>query len=143
MGFLPQPCRRQYPSIAGLVRFLELEKPLRKQELHRSTNSITNAPDCHATSHFIPALSKIYGDASPKLYRCIPGRRLDPKAHRNGLRVFGIYDARPHSCRTFPDLVRGEWSLVARMWQMPEKATFCPIAYNTLEAFKDEVDFKK
>ena len=95
------------------------------------------------TSHFIPALSKIYGDASPKLYRCIPGRRLDPKAHRNGLRVFGIYDARPHSCRTFPDLVRGEWSLVARMWQMPEKATFCPIAYNTLEAFKDEVDFKK
>ena len=54
-----------------------------------------------------------------------------------------VYDARPHSCRTFPDLVRGEWSLVARMWQMPEKATFGPIASNTLEAFKDEVDFKK
>ena len=54
-----------------------------------------------------------------------------------------VYDARPHICQEFPHLVRGEGSLVSRMWQMPDRAVYCPIAYNTLEAYKDEVGFKK
>ena len=54
-----------------------------------------------------------------------------------------IYDARPKTCNDFPHLVRGEGSLMARMWHMPDRATYCPIAYNTLEAFKDETGFAK
>ncbi len=54
-----------------------------------------------------------------------------------------VYDARPHTCQNFPHFVRGEGSLVSRMWEMPDRAAYCPIAYNTLEAFKDEVEFKK
>jgi uncharacterized protein len=55
----------------------------------------------------------------------------------------GIYDKRPRTCEDFPHLARGEQSLLARMWHMPDRATYCPIAYNTLEAFKEEVGFKK
>ncbi|MBI3208998.1 MAG: YkgJ family cysteine cluster protein [Candidatus Solibacter usitatus] len=53
----------------------------------------------------------------------------------------GVYDARPKTCETFPNLVRGEGSLVSRMWHMPDRATYCPIAYNTLEAFKGVLGF--
>jgi Fe-S-cluster containining protein len=52
-----------------------------------------------------------------------------------------VYEARPRTCNDFPHLVRGEGSILARMWHMPDRATYCPIAYNTLEAFKDEVGF--
>ena len=55
----------------------------------------------------------------------------------------GIYDKRPRTCEDFPHLARGEHSLLARMWHMPDRATYCPIAYNTLEAFKEELDFKR
>lgn len=54
----------------------------------------------------------------------------------------GVYEARPMTCEDFPHLVRGEGSLVSRMWEMPDRATYCPIAYNTLEAFKDELGFE-
>lgn len=52
-----------------------------------------------------------------------------------------VYDARPMTCADFPHLVRGDGSIVSRMWEMPDRATYCPIAYNTLEAFKEELDF--
>jgi hypothetical protein len=29
------------------------------------------------------------------------------------------------------------------MWQMPDRATYCPIVYNSLEAFKEEVGFTR
>ncbi len=50
-----------------------------------------------------------------------------------------IYEARPATCDDFPHLVRGAGSLVSRMWEMPDRATYCPIVYNTLEAWKLEV----
>jgi hypothetical protein len=50
-----------------------------------------------------------------------------------------VYEARPMTCEDFPHLARGEGSLVSRMWEMPDRATYCPIAYNTLEAFKGEL----
>ena len=52
-----------------------------------------------------------------------------------------IYEDRPATCHEFPHLVRGNGSLVARMWNMPDRATYCPIVYNTLEAFKVETKF--
>jgi Fe-S-cluster containining protein len=52
-----------------------------------------------------------------------------------------IYEARPHNCENFPHLVRGEGSLVSRMWEMKDRACYCPIVYNTLQAFKAEVKF--
>ena len=53
-----------------------------------------------------------------------------------------IYESRPHTCEDFPHLVRGSGSLLSRMWEMPDRATYCPIVYNSLEAFKEEVGFR-
>jgi len=53
-----------------------------------------------------------------------------------------VYDERPASCRDFPHLVRGAGSLVSRMWEMPDRACYCPIVYNALEAYKIEAAFR-
>lgn len=53
-----------------------------------------------------------------------------------------VYDARPSSCEHFPHMVKGEGSLVSRMWQFVDRAVYCPIVYNTMEAWKQETDFK-
>ena len=54
-----------------------------------------------------------------------------------------IYEARPDTCRNFPHLVRGAGSIESRMWQMIDRATYCPIVYNTLEEWKDIAGFKR
>jgi Fe-S-cluster containining protein len=54
-----------------------------------------------------------------------------------------IYEFRPDTCRDFPHLVRGAGSIESRMWQMPDRATYCPIVYNAMEAWKEEVGFKR
>ncbi len=53
-----------------------------------------------------------------------------------------VYEARPDTCRNFPHLVRGAGSLESRMWQMIDRATYCPIVYNTLESWKEIVGFR-
>jgi uncharacterized protein len=53
-----------------------------------------------------------------------------------------IYEHRPSTCVGFPHLVRGAGSLQSRMWQMVDRACYCPIVYNSLEAFKVEVGFQ-
>lgn len=53
-----------------------------------------------------------------------------------------IYEARPDTCRDFPHLIRGAGSFESRMWQMIDRATYCPIVYNALEEFKEIVKFK-
>jgi Predicted Fe-S-cluster oxidoreductase len=53
-----------------------------------------------------------------------------------------VYEGRPHNCENFPHLLRGEGSLVSRMWQFKDRACYCPIVFNTLEAFKKEVNFR-
>jgi Fe-S-cluster containining protein len=52
-----------------------------------------------------------------------------------------VYDARPGTCIDFPHLVRGAGSIASRMWQFIDRATYCPIVYNALEAFKRETRF--
>lgn len=47
-----------------------------------------------------------------------------------------IYEDRPETCRNFPHLVRGSGSIASRMWQFIDRATYCPIVYNSLEAYK-------
>ncbi|MEO8370641.1 MAG: YkgJ family cysteine cluster protein [Candidatus Solibacter sp.] len=54
-----------------------------------------------------------------------------------------VYDARPDSCQKFPHVVRGNGSIVSRMWELIDRACYCPIVYNSLEAFKDEMEFKR
>lgn len=54
-----------------------------------------------------------------------------------------VYEARPHTCELFPHLVKGTGSLLSRMWHMADRAVYCPIVYNTLEAWKGETGFKK
>jgi Fe-S-cluster containining protein len=52
-----------------------------------------------------------------------------------------VYEARPASCDSFPHLTKSSaGSLAARMWQMVDRAVYCPIVYNTLESWKDEVE---
>ena len=53
-----------------------------------------------------------------------------------------VYDARPDTCKRFPHLVRGNGSIASRMWEFIDRATYCPIVYNSLEAFKVETKFK-
>jgi len=52
-----------------------------------------------------------------------------------------VYEDRPTICRDFPHVVRGEGRTHTRMWQFIDRACYCPIVYNTLEAFKEEVGF--
>jgi hypothetical protein len=54
-----------------------------------------------------------------------------------------VYDSRPETCQLFPHLVKGNGSFLSRMWHMPDRAAYCPIVYNSLEAFKKETGFKK
>ena len=54
-----------------------------------------------------------------------------------------VYDNRPDICRNFPHIVRGEGRISTRMWQFIDRASYCPIVYNALEAFKDEVGFRR
>lgn len=54
-----------------------------------------------------------------------------------------VYDARPDTCQRFPHLVRGSGSIASRMWQFVDRACYCPIVYNSLEAFKDQLRFRK
>jgi Fe-S-cluster containining protein len=54
-----------------------------------------------------------------------------------------VYEARPHTCVTFPNLTRGAGSLVSRLWEMPDRACYCPIVYNTLEAWKTDLGFRR
>ena len=54
-----------------------------------------------------------------------------------------VYEARPESCQRFPHLVRGNGSILSRMWEMTDRACYCPIVYNSLEAFKQETGFQR
>jgi uncharacterized protein len=53
------------------------------------------------------------------------------------------YEARPETCQRFPHLVRGAGSLASRMWQFIDRACYCPIVYNALEAFKETTHFRR
>jgi uncharacterized protein len=54
-----------------------------------------------------------------------------------------VYDQRPDTCRRFPHLVRGNGSIASRMWQFIDRACYCPIVYNALEAFKEQTRFRR
>jgi uncharacterized protein len=54
-----------------------------------------------------------------------------------------VYDARPETCQKFPHVVRGNGSIASRMWQFADRACYCPIVYNSLEAFKKELGFTR
>jgi Fe-S-cluster containining protein len=53
-----------------------------------------------------------------------------------------VYEARPHICEHFPHTVRGQGSIASRMWQFIDRASYCPIVYNTMEAWKVETRFR-
>ncbi len=54
-----------------------------------------------------------------------------------------VYDARPQTCELFPHLVKGNGSFISRMWDMPDRAVYCPIVYNSLQLFKAATGFQK
>ena len=53
-----------------------------------------------------------------------------------------VYEARPEACRRFPHIVRGNGSIVSRMWEFVDRACYCPIVYNSVEAFKEEMGYR-
>ena len=78
----------------------------------------------------------------------VPDEGLILKRTENGCvfldgNLCSVYEARPGTCSNFPHLVKGNGSLLSRMWHMPDRAVYCPIVYNTLEEFKHETGFKK
>jgi hypothetical protein len=54
-----------------------------------------------------------------------------------------VYEARPSNCVNFPHIVRGQGPISTRMWEFVDRACYCPIVYNSLEAFKDETGFHR
>jgi Fe-S-cluster containining protein len=54
-----------------------------------------------------------------------------------------IYEDRPSNCVHFPHVVKGEGPISTRMWQFIDRASYCPIVYNAMEAWKDETGFRK
>lgn len=54
-----------------------------------------------------------------------------------------VYEARPRTCEFFPHVTKGEGPITTRMWELVDRATYCPIAYNSMEAFKLEVKFQR
>lgn len=54
-----------------------------------------------------------------------------------------VYEDRPRSCELFPHVVKGEGPITTRMWELIDRATYCPIVYNSLEAFKIESGFER
>ena len=54
-----------------------------------------------------------------------------------------VYEERPRTCEYFPHVVKGEGPITTRMWELVDRATYCPIVYNSLEAFKEEMDFQR
>ena len=52
-----------------------------------------------------------------------------------------VYEARPQNCANFPHLVRGAGSIDSRMWQLVDRAEFCPIVYNWMEKVKEDIGF--
>ncbi len=57
--------------------------------------------------------------------------------------VCTVYEARPSNCVNFPHIVRGEGPISTRMWQFVDRASYCPIVYNALEAFKEDTKFRR
>jgi len=53
------------------------------------------------------------------------------------------YEARPQTCEGFPHLVRGAGSIASRMWQFIDRACYCSIVYNAIEAYKQATGFSR
>jgi Fe-S-cluster containining protein len=53
-----------------------------------------------------------------------------------------VYEARPDACQRFPHVVRGNGSIASRMWEFVDRACYCPIVYNSLEAFKEKMGYR-
>ena len=54
-----------------------------------------------------------------------------------------VYEARPGNCERFPHLLKGAGSIPSRMWEFVDRATYCPIVYNWMEAAKDLTKFRR
>ncbi len=52
-----------------------------------------------------------------------------------------VYEARPEACRRFPHLAGNRRSLGSRMASIFQRASYCPIVYNTLEAYKHMIGY--
>jgi len=53
-----------------------------------------------------------------------------------------VYDARPGNCEKFPHLLKGSGSLESRMWELVDRATYCPIVYKRSEKVKALTKFR-
>ena len=52
-----------------------------------------------------------------------------------------VYEARPDACRRFPHLAGNQRSLGSRMASIFQRAAYCPIVFNTLEAYKHLIGY--
>jgi hypothetical protein len=109
-----------------------------------ATTQVTERDSEHLAKYLRIKLSDFLSDYTVETEE--EGRIL--KRDKNGCvfldgNLCSVYDARPNTCELFPHLVKGNGSLLSRMWHMPDRAVYCPIVYNTLEEWKVETGFKK
>jgi hypothetical protein len=140
------------------------QHPVAERRLRRISEAIEEQVDCTACANCCKLatvkLNERDVERLAKHFRLTPGRFLPEYAVRNEEEgwvlkqnaqgcVFlsgtfcTIYEIRPHSCELFPHLTKGPGSLMSRMWEMPDRACYCPIVYNAMEAFKEESGFKR
>jgi len=127
------------------------------QEVEESIDCTACANCCRVattqvTERDVKTLSRFLGMSIPEFLRDYTteskeeGRVL--RRNENGCvfldnNLCTVYEARPDTCELFPHLVKGNGSLVSRMWHMPDRAVYCPIVFNTLEEWKAETAFRK
>ncbi len=58
-------------------------------------------------------------------------------------KLCSVYEARPDICQRYPHIIRGTGSIASRMWSFVDRASVCPIVYNSLEKFKEELRFQR
>jgi Fe-S-cluster containining protein len=108
-------------------------------------------PEVGITDRDVEKLSKFYGVTPQEFHRDYTERNetneLILKRTEAGCvflsgNLCTVYEARPRNCATFPHLVRGDGSIASCMWAMVDRAAYCPIVYNWMEAAKQELGFR-
>jgi len=134
-----------------------------ERRLKRIAEDVADAVDCRACANCcrvataklserdVPRLAKAVGTTTDRFLReytvktdeegLILRRTEQGCVFLNGNDCM-IYDDRPDSCRDFPHLAHGPGSFLSRMWAMPDRASYCPIVYNSIEEFKKETGFQ-
>ncbi len=108
-------------------------------------------PEVGITDRDVENLTKFLGVTLKEFHRDYADRntegelilkRTDAGCVFLGGNLCTVYEARPRNCANFPHLIRGEGSIASRMWVLVDRAAYCPIVYNWMEAVKQDMGYR-